>query len=46
MYPEILHLRHPVKERGGRRCVHPREFQADEKLFPELEKAKAYLKQL
>ena len=46
MYHEMLHLRHPVKVRGGRRCVHPREFQADEKLFPELELAKAYLKQL
>jgi len=46
MYHEMLHLRHPVKVRKGRRCVHPREFQADEKLFPELELAKAYLKQL
>jgi hypothetical protein len=46
MYHEMLHLRHPVKVRSGRRCVHPREFQADEKLFPELEQAKAYLKQL
>jgi hypothetical protein len=46
MYHEMLHLRHPVKVRRGRRCIHPREFQADEKLFPELEQAKAYLKQL
>jgi hypothetical protein len=46
MYHEMLHLKHPVKVRGGRRCVHPREFQAEEKLFPELEQAKAYLKQL
>ena len=46
MYHEMLHLRHPVKVRRGRRCVHPREFQADEKLFPELEQAKEYLKQL
>ncbi len=46
MYHEMLHLRHPVKVRSGRRCVHPREFQADERLFPELEQAKAYLKQL
>jgi hypothetical protein len=46
MYHEMLHLKHPVKVRGGRRCVHPREFQAEEKLFPELELAKAYLKQL
>ena len=34
MYHEMLHLRHPVKVRSGRRCVHPREFQADERLFP------------
>ena len=46
MYHEMLHLKHPVKVRGDRRCVHPREFQAEEKLFPELEQAKAYLKQL
>jgi hypothetical protein len=46
MYHEMLHLKHPVKVRGGRRCVHPREFQMEEKLFPELELAKAYLKQL
>ena len=46
MYHEMLHLRHPVKVRGGRRCVHPRAFQDDEKLFPELDQAKAYLKQL
>lgn len=46
MYHEMLHLRHPVKAKNGRRCVHPREFQAEEKLFPELERAKNYLKGL
>lgn len=46
MYHEMLHLKHPVRVRSGRRCVHPREFQAEEKLFPELEQAKAYLKLL
>jgi predicted metal-dependent hydrolase len=46
LYHEMLHLRHPVKVRGGRRCVHSREFQAEERLFPELELAKAYLKRL
>jgi hypothetical protein len=30
--------------RGGRRCVHPREFQLEERLFPEWDKAKEYLK--
>lgn len=46
MYHEMLHLKHPVKSRNGRRCVHPAAFQADEKLFPELDLAKAYLKTL
>jgi hypothetical protein len=46
MYHEMLHLKHPVKQKNGRRCVHPRAFQEDEKLFPELERAKAYLKTL
>ena len=46
VYHEMLHLRHPVKLRGSRRCVHPREFQEEEKLFPQLEEAKAFLKKL
>lgn len=46
VYHEMLHLKHPVKLRGGRRCVHGKEFQADEKLFPQVEQAKAFLKTL
>ncbi|HWR36282.1 MAG TPA: M48 family peptidase [Clostridia bacterium] len=46
VYHEMLHLKHPVKLRGSRRCVHGREFQAEEKLFPRLEEAKAFLKKL
>jgi predicted metal-dependent hydrolase len=46
VYHEMLHLKHPVKLRGSRRCVHGPEFQAEEKLFPELEKARAFLKRL
>jgi hypothetical protein len=46
LYHEMLHLRHPVTVRAGRRCVHSRAFQAEERLFPELAAAKAYLKQL
>jgi hypothetical protein len=46
MYHEMLHLRHPVKLRGSRRQVHPPEFMADEKLFPHLEQARAFLKRL
>ncbi len=46
VYHEMLHLKHPVKLRGSRRCVHGPEFQAEEKLFPHLEPAKAFLKTL
>lgn len=46
VYHEMLHLKHPVKLRGSRRCVHGPEFQAEEKLFPELDRAKLFLKSL
>ena len=46
VYHEMLHLKHPVKLRGSRRCVHSAEFVAEEKLFPELERANAFLKRL
>ena len=46
VYHEMLHLVHPVKLRGGRRSVHGPEFQAQEKLFPQLEEAKEFLKAL
>jgi predicted metal-dependent hydrolase len=46
VYHEMLHLKHPVRLRGSRRCVHSAEFQAEEKLFPQLEAVKRFLKQL
>ncbi len=46
LYHEMLHLKHPVKVRAGRRCVHSREFQAEERLFPELDLAREFLKRL
>jgi predicted metal-dependent hydrolase len=46
LYHEMLHLKHPVRVRAGRRCVHSREFQAEERLFPHLEEAREYLKRL
>jgi len=46
VYHEMLHLKHPVKLRGSRRCVHSAEFQAEEKLFPLLSAAQAYLKHI
>ncbi len=44
VYHEMLHLKHPVKLRGSRRCVHSREFQQEEELFPELRPARQFLK--
>ncbi len=46
LYHEMLHLKHPVKLRGSRRCVHGPEFQEEEKQFPDLNKALAFLKRL
>ena len=46
VYHEMLHLKHPVKLRGSRRCVHSSEFQAEEKLFPRVDQANAFLKRL
>ncbi len=46
LYHEMLHLKHPIKVRAGRRCVHSREFQAEERLFPELDLAREFLKWL
>ena len=46
VYHEMLHMKHPVKLRGSRRCVHSAEFQAEERLFPHLHQAKAFLKTL
>ena len=46
VYHEMLHLKHPVRLRGSRRCVHSAEFQAEEKLFPRVEEANAFLKRI
>ena len=46
LYHEMLHLKHPVRMRGLRRCVHSREFKADEARFPQLREALAFLKRL
>jgi hypothetical protein len=43
VYHEMLHLKHPVKLRGSRRCLHSTEFQAEERMFPELAAAKNFL---
>ena len=44
VFHEMLHLKHPVRLKGSRRCVHSKEFLADEKMFPELEKARKFLR--
>ena len=46
VYHEMLHLKHPVRLRGSRRCVHSREFLQEEKLFPQLEAARRFLRRL
>ena len=46
LYHEMLHLKHPVKMRGLRRCVHSSEFKAEESLFPHLAEAMAFIKRL
>jgi hypothetical protein len=46
LFHEMLHLKHPVKLRGTRRCVHSREFHDEEKMFPELELARKFLRVL
>ncbi len=46
LYHEMLHLKHPVRTRGLRRCVHSREFKAEEARFPQLAEALAFIKRL
>ena len=44
VYHEMLHLKHPVRLRGSRSCVHSPKFQAEEKLFPKITQANAFLR--
>ena len=46
LFHEMLHLKHPVRMRGLRRCVHSREFKAEERQFPQLKEALAFIKRL
>jgi predicted metal-dependent hydrolase len=46
MYHEMLHLKHPVKVRGSRRCVHGKEFREEENAFHQIEQARLFLKTL
>jgi hypothetical protein len=42
----MLHLKHPVRMKGIRRCVHSREFKSEEAQFPQLAEALAFIKRL
>jgi SprT-like family len=44
MFHEMLHLRHPVRHQGARRCVHTAEFKQAEKQFVEYAEANAALR--
>ena len=46
LFHEMLHLKHPVEYRDSRRCVHSREFKAEERKFPEYAAAIRFLKTL
>lgn len=46
LYHEMLHLKHPVRMKGLRRCVHSREFKEEERQFPQLKEALEFIKRL
>jgi hypothetical protein len=46
LYHEMLHLKHPVRRKGLRRCVHSPAFKAEEARFPQLQEALAFIKRL
>jgi hypothetical protein len=46
VYHEMLHVRHPVERNGSRRVIHSPAFVADEKRFPDYERAIRRLRRL
>jgi predicted metal-dependent hydrolase len=46
VYHEMLHLRHPVKLNGSRRCVHSAAFREEERLFPQLQAAQRFIRRM
>jgi hypothetical protein len=46
VYHEMLHLKFPVRLNGSRRCVHSREFLAEERRFPQWKEAQQFLRYL
>ena len=46
LYHEMLHVKHPVRLRNTTRCVHTPEFLAEERRFPERDRAERILRSL
>jgi len=46
LFHEMLHVKHPTRRSGCSLVSHSREFRADEKLFPEFERARHFLDHL
>jgi predicted metal-dependent hydrolase len=43
LYHEMLHIKHPVYQRNGRRFIHTAEFRRDEEKFPYFEDAERWI---
>src|SRR5262249_12760283 len=46
LYHEMLHVKHPTRRSGCSLVSHSREFRAEEKLFPEFDRARLFLDRL
>jgi predicted metal-dependent hydrolase len=46
LYHEMLHVKHPTRKSGCSLISHSPEFRAEEKLFPEFERARKALDRL
>ncbi|HJZ64334.1 MAG TPA: hypothetical protein VKD70_08455 [Candidatus Acidoferrum sp.] len=46
LYHEMLHVKHPTRRSGCSLVSHSREFRAEEKLFPEFDRARRFLDRL
>ena len=46
LFHEMLHVKHPVRIQGNRRCVHTPEFLAEERRFPGYDEARRILRSM
>ena len=46
LFHEMLHVKHPVRIQGNRRCVHSPEFLAEERRFPGYDEARRILESM